>query len=108
MTVAEAEVRMTALRTRERQHDLLHWMNSFFTEIQDVTDPPSEEAPSSVMESVKVSDISRMVGRYLGGAGWSSLCLLLDYDGTLAPHGSHPDLTVLPKAEWSTLIGPHP
>ena len=60
------------------------------------------------LESVKVSDISRMVGRYLGGAGWSSLCLLLDYDGTLAPHGSHPDLTVLPEAEWSTLIGPHP
>ena len=28
---------------------------------------------------------------------WSHLCLLLDYDGTLAPHGSHPDLTVLPR-----------
>ena len=29
--------------------------------------------------------------------GWEKLCLLLDYDGTLAPHGSHPDLTILPK-----------
>ena len=28
---------------------------------------------------------------------WSHLCLLLDYDGTLAPHGSHPNLTVLPR-----------
>ena len=28
---------------------------------------------------------------------WSHLCLLLDYDGTLAPHGSHPDLTIMPR-----------
>ena len=29
--------------------------------------------------------------------GWEKLCLLLDYDGTLAPHGSHPDFTILPQ-----------
>ena len=104
MTVAEAEVRMTALRTRERQNDLLHWINSFFAEIQDLTAPPSRDDPAStVMETLKVSDISRMVGGYLGGPGWSSLCLLLDYDGTLAPHGSHPDLTVLPQQTRAVL-----
>ena len=34
---------------------------------------------------------------YIMYQGWEKLCLLLDYDGTLAPHGSHPDLTILPK-----------
>ena len=34
---------------------------------------------------------------YIMHLGWEKLCLLLDYDGTLAPHGSHPDLTILPK-----------
>ena len=34
---------------------------------------------------------------YIMYLGWEKLCLLLDYDGTLAPHGSHPDLTILPK-----------
>ena len=59
--------------------------------------------------------------------GWTKLCLLLDYDGwvsvvmylnkmiksinhhnipmsrTLAPHGSHPDLTVLPQQTRAVL-----
>ena len=34
MTVEEAEVRMTALRARERQNDLESWMESFFTELR--------------------------------------------------------------------------
>ena len=43
-------------------------------------------------------------GKYLATPGWSRLCLLLDYDGTLAPHGAHPDLTVLPPATKEVAI----
>ena len=65
------------------------------------------------MDKISVEDIGDMLGKYMQQTGWTKLCLLLDYDGydfhlcssllmmmtvlrTLAPHGSHPDLTVLP------------
>ena len=103
MTVEEAEVRMTALRARERQNDLESWMESFFTELrEDVSNSPLRQV-SRVMEKLKVEDFTAMLGGYLGEPGWSKLCLLLDYDGTLAPHGSHPDLTVLPEETRATL-----
>ena len=35
MSVAEAEVRMTALRARERGHDLRHWTDSFLSQLLD-------------------------------------------------------------------------
>ena len=35
MSVAEAEVRMTALRARERAHDLRHWTDSFLSQLLD-------------------------------------------------------------------------
>ena len=34
MSVAEAEVRMTALRAREKIHDLKYWMDSFLTQLR--------------------------------------------------------------------------
>ena len=103
MSTAEAEVRMTALRARESQNDLAHWMDSFFTELKDEVGECQDLLVPRVMESLKVEDISGMLGSYLGERGWGKLCLLLDYDGTLAPHGSHPDLTVLPEATRATL-----
>ena len=67
------------------------------------------------MEPICHADLDLMLSKYLGenlqdspcteyciqqpgeDTTWSHLCLLLDYDGTLAPHGSHPDLTILPR-----------
>ena len=103
MSVAEAEVRMTALRARERRNDLVHWMDSFFAELREEVSDTQSQTASGLMERLKLSDISSMLGCYLGEPGWTKLCLLLDYDGTLAPHGSHPDLTVLPSETRATL-----
>ena len=46
MSVAEAEVRMTALRARERSNDLRHWMDSFLSQLS--------QAPSDGTLAVKV------------------------------------------------------
>jgi len=103
MPIPEAEVRMTALRTREKADDLDHWMKSFFREIDSDLGNEGMRARSGTMEAVKRSDFDLMLGKYLATPGWSRLCLLLDYDGTLAPHGAHPDLTVLPPATKEVL-----
>ena len=49
MSVAEAEVRMTALRSRERSNDLRHWMDSFLSQLS--------QAPSDGTLAVKVGII---------------------------------------------------
>ena len=104
MPVAEAEVRMNALRAREKNNDLHYWMKSFFREIDSLA--AGEESMSKrrmTMDVLKIRDFDSMLNKYMAEPGWSKLCLLLDYDGTLAPHGSHPDLTVLPPATKEVL-----
>ena len=46
MSVAEAEVRMTALRARERSQDLRHWVDSFLSQLT--------QAPSDGVQAAKV------------------------------------------------------
>jgi len=100
MSTAEAEVRMVALRAREKERDINHWMNSFFQEVNMSEEQEDDLAPvrrsrTATMDRYSHSDFNDKLGPYLSGT-FSRVCLLLDYDGTLAPHGSHPDLTVLP------------
>ena len=99
MSVAEAEVRMTALRSRERSNDLRHWMDSFLSQLSQAPSDgtlaikvgksevitittafimPQEDAE---MDKIKVEDIGDMLGKYMQQTGWTKLCLLLDYDG---------------------------
>jgi len=103
MPVPEAEVRMNALKAREKNNDLNHWMKSFFREIDNLAPSGEETEAPDTMESIKIDDFDGMLSKYMAEPGWSKLCLLLDYDGTLAPHGSHPDLTVLPQATKEVL-----
>jgi len=105
MPTAEAEVRMNSLRAREASHDLDYWMQSFFRELDSDlgTEHFGQRKRSGTMERIKRSDFDSLLGKYLSQPDWSRLCLLLDYDGTLAPHGAHPDLTVLPPATQEVL-----
>ena len=103
MPIPEAEVRMNALRTREKNNDLTFWMKSFFKEVDSLDKEESISRRRMTMDRLKTSDFDSMLNKYMAEPGWSKLCLLLDYDGTLAPHGSHPDLTVLPPATKEVL-----
>jgi len=106
MSTAEAEVRMTALRARAAGCELDIWVERFCAELQGES---GEVSRQDSMQEIKLADFDTILGGYLGQAGNTArLCLLLDYDGTLAPHGSHPDLTVLPpptQVGLSTALG---
>jgi len=95
MSQPEAEVRMISLRAREKHFDLDYWMKSFMREIENLENTEGEK--NQVLECIQMEDFDGLLNKYLGEPGWEKLCLLLDYDGTLAPHGSHPDLTILPQ-----------
>ena len=99
MSVAEAEVRMTALRAREKSHDLSYWMESFLSHLSQAPQdgvltakvPICYEAFKSnylinpkaetKMDKIRMEDIGDMLGKYMQPTGWTKLCLLLDYDG---------------------------
>ena len=57
------------------------------------------------ISTMVIEDFDSMLKKYIErNPGWKRICLLLDYDGTLAPCGPHPDLTILPDETKEVLI----
>ena len=91
----EREVRMNALRSREKIHNVEHWMKSFLRAIGTLIEEDGEtELVSNTMQPVQVEDFQQYLGSYVGDE--AILSLLLDYDGTLSPLAPHPDLATIP------------
>ena len=82
----EREERMQALRRREREKNVDHWLATF---LQSARDAHAELTPVSGQE------FERWLARFLDGY---RLALFLDYDGTLTPLRDHPSEATLPGA----------
>ncbi len=94
MPLEEREVRMNALRARERVHDVNFWMRSFLKSIGTLIAEDGEDVLPTQMQPVGFEDFDSYMASYVGDK--AILSLLLDYDGTLSPIASHPDLAVIP------------
>jgi len=87
----EREMRMKQLRRREQMRDVNFWLKQVLKSVECLG---SDEDKSTMLEPFSESDIDNYLSKYVTES--SRLCLILDYDGTLAPIAPTPDLAHLP------------
>lgn len=92
----ERRTRMRALRARIRANPIAKWSDSFLTRLRTHLHSPAVQRTGVVSPE----EASRMTARVRSASG---LVLVLDYDGTLAPFTSLPQLAV-PDAEILRLL----
>jgi len=95
MPLDEREVRMKQLRHREQQMDVNHWMNSFLATMGAVNNADQADPLSTKMTPLTLDDFDQYLNNHIDTI--CKLSLILDYDGTLAPLTSHPDLAIMPE-----------
>jgi trehalose 6-phosphate synthase/phosphatase len=92
----EKRARMRALRHRVRTYDSYHWSETFLDELRSSRDEGAPAAP-------RVSSREEIAGLTQRFRDAPQLLLLLDYDGTLVPFASTPDLAA-PDADVKKLL----
>jgi trehalose 6-phosphate synthase/phosphatase len=86
MSYYERNLRMNALKTRERLFNVDTWIDSFFEACESIN------CNDFAFNALNINDIESWLGPIVTGY---KLTLILDYDGTLVPLKSHPDLAIL-------------
>lgn len=90
MSLEERQLRMTQLRNREQLLDVNYWMRSVFLSMGALKD--GNEVSHNTIQP-QMDNFNMHVSNHISRAG--KLSLILDYDGTLTPPTSHPDLAIL-------------
>ncbi|MEW5851425.1 MAG: bifunctional alpha,alpha-trehalose-phosphate synthase (UDP-forming)/trehalose-phosphatase [Myxococcota bacterium] len=86
MSSDERVRRMRALRDRVRRFDIHHWASSFLAALDDALEVPSPDVVGTVSAAQLLDVVTP------AGVAPAPVTLLLDYDGTLVPHVSRPEL----------------
>jgi len=95
----ERELRMRLLRKREKEKDVNFWITSF---LETVDYYPHTSGKLEKFMPLREEDFDSFLESHVTEC--SKLALLLDYDGTLAPIASHPELAILPSETKSILL----
>lgn len=93
MPFDERELRMTQLRHREQLHDVNHWMNSFLSSMGALYTDDDSDPLTNKMLPLTLEDFDSYFINHIDDV--CKLSMILDYDGTLTPLTSHPDLAVM-------------
>ncbi|XP_054266251.1 uncharacterized protein LOC128988709 isoform X4 [Macrosteles quadrilineatus] len=93
MPFDERELRMTQLRHREALHNVNHWMNSFLSSMGALCNDDEEDPLTNKMLPLTLEDFDSYFINHIDDV--CKLSMILDYDGTLTPLTSHPDLAIM-------------
>lgn len=97
MSLTEQRHRLSILRKRLKDYDVLSWVNDFLSQLQEVKDQQKSEQKKFITSGIR----RNMVHAYKISSHRS---LLLDYDGTLVPFARNP-YEAMPDQNLLHLLG---
>lgn len=96
MPVAEQKAKLASLQKRLREYDVVHWVNDFLKQLDDV----KQNQVTQATKHLSANEVLQIAGRFKRS---QRRHLFLDYDGTLVPYAKHPKLAV-PNNELIQLL----